>query len=81
MLKLLALPYYRITIWVKNKRNPLQGIRQMDQYNIDLVFNMVKKTAHSKINSSLIQDIEVAMLPKNSTAVINHLNRIYKKKS
>ena len=81
MLKVLALPYYRITIWVKNKRKPLQGIRQMDQYNIDLVFNMVKKTAHSKINSSQIQDIEVAMLPKNSTAVINHLNRIYKKKS
>ena len=52
----------------------------MEQYNIDLVFNMVKKTAHSKINSSLIQDIEVAMLPKNSTAVINYLNHIHRKK-
>lgn len=79
LLKVLVLPYYRITIWVKNKRKPLQGIRQIDQYNIDLVFNMIKKTAHSKINSSLIQDIEVAMLPKNSTAVINHLNRLHKK--
>lgn len=74
------MPYYRITIWVKNKKQPLQGIRQIDQYNIDLVFNMIKKTAHSKINSSLIQDIEVAMLPKQSTAVINYLNRIHKKK-
>ncbi|MBL0069767.1 MAG: hypothetical protein IPP39_15185 [Chitinophagaceae bacterium] len=78
--KILALPYYRIIIWMKNKRKPLQGIRQIDQQNIDVVFNMVKKTAHTKINSSLIQDIEVAMLPKQSTAVINYLNRIHKKK-
>ena len=81
MLKALVLPYYRITIWVKNKRKPLQGIRQMDQYNIDLVFNMIKKTAQSKINSSLIQDIEVVMLPKQSTAVINYLNNIHKKQN
>ncbi|MBK9938914.1 MAG: hypothetical protein IPP02_11100 [Chitinophagaceae bacterium] len=65
---------------MKNKRKPLQGIRQIDQQNIDVVFNMVKKTAHTKLNSSLIQDIEVAMLPKQSTAVINYLNRIHKKK-
>jgi len=65
---------------MKNKRKPLQGIRQIDQQNIDVVYNMVKKTAHTKINSSLIQDIEVAMIPKQSTAVINYLNRIHKKK-
>ena len=65
---------------MKNKREPLQGIRQIDQQNIDVVYNMIKKTAHSKINSSQIQDIEVAMLPKQSTAVINYLNRIHKKK-
>jgi hypothetical protein len=65
---------------MKNKRKPLQGIRQIDQQNIDVVFNMVKKTAHTKLNSSLIHDIEVAMLPKQSTAVINYLNRIHKKK-
>ena len=80
MLKYLALPYYRIIIWMKNKRKPLQGIRQIEQQNIDVVYNMIKKTAHSKINSSQIQDIEVAMLPKQSTAVINYLNRIHKKK-
>ena len=79
MLKLLVLPFYRITIWVKNKNKPLQGIRQIDQYNIDIVFNMIKKTTHTHINSSLIKDIEVAMLPKNSTAVINYLKRIHKK--
>jgi hypothetical protein len=66
---------------MKNKRKPLQGIRQIDQYNIDLVFNMVKKTAYSKLNSSLIQDIEVVMLPKQSTAVINYLNKMHKKKN
>jgi len=81
LLKILGLPYYRITIWVKNRKKPLQGIRQIDQYNIDLVFNMIKKTAQSKINSSLIQDIEVVMLPKQSTAVINYLNNIHRKKN
>ena len=65
---------------VRNERKPLQGIRQIEQQNIDVVYNMIKKTAHSKINSSQIQDIEVAMLPKQSTAVINYLNRIHKKK-
>ena len=65
---------------MKNKRKPLQGIRQIEQQNIDVVYNMIKKTAHSKINSSQIQDIEVAMLPKQSTAVINYLHRIHKKK-
>jgi hypothetical protein len=64
---------------MKNKRKPLQGIRQIDQFNIDVVFNMVRRTTYSKINSSLIQDIEVVMLPKQSTAVINHLNKLHKK--
>ena len=75
------LPYYRITIWLKNKRKPLQGIRQIDHYNIDIVFNMVKRTSETKINSALILDIEVAMLPKKCTAVINHLNSLHKKQS
>ncbi len=68
------MPYYRITIWVKNKRKPLQGIRQIEQYNIDVVNNMVKKMAQSHITGSNIIDIEVAMLSKNSSAVIKYLN-------
>ena len=79
LLKILVLPFYRITIWLKHNRKPLQGIRQIDHYNIDVVFNMIIKTTHSKINSSLIQEIEVVMLPKKSTAVINYLNRIQKR--
>ncbi len=68
------MPYYRITIWVKNNRKPLQGIRQLEQYNIDVVNNMVKKMAQSHITGSNIIDIEVAMLSKNSSAVIKYLN-------
>jgi hypothetical protein len=64
---------------VKNRKKPYQGIRLIEQYNIDLVFNMVRKEAHTRINSSLILDVEVAMLPKRSTAVINYLDKIHRK--
>jgi hypothetical protein len=74
------LPFYRITIWVQNKRKPLQGIRQIDNYNIDVVFNMIKNTARDKIHGTLLLDVEVAMLPKRCTAVINYLEGIHAKK-
>ena len=74
MLKYLAMPYYRITIWVKNKRKPLEGIRFIENYNIDVVHLMVKRTSLQKISDSNFIDLEVAMLAKNSSAVIRHLN-------
>ncbi len=74
MLKYLAMPYYRITIWVKNKRKPLEGIRFIENYNIDVVHLMVKRTSLQKISDSNFIDLEVAMLSKNSSAVIRHLN-------
>ena len=58
------MPYYRITIWLKHKKKPLQGIRQMPQFNIDIVFIMVKDSVFTKIDSSQVLDVEVAMLPK-----------------
>ena len=75
------MPYYRITIWLKNRRKPVQGIRLIEQYNIDLVYNMVQNKARSHYNESSIIEIDVAMLPKRSTAVINYLKSIHKNQS
>ena len=69
------MPYYRITIWLKYKKKPIQGIRVIDHYNIDLVYNMVWQKARSHYNESLLMDIEVAMLPKRCTTVRNYLNK------
>ncbi len=75
LLKRLAVPYYRITIWLKNRRKPLQGIRQIDHFNIDAVYNMIWQKARAHYNDSILVDVEVAMLPKRSTAVRNFINK------
>jgi hypothetical protein len=75
LLKRLVMPYYRITIWLKYKKKPIQGIRVIEHYNIDLVYNMVWQKARSHYNESLLMDIEVAMLPKRCTSVRNYLNK------
>ena len=51
----------------------------MDQYDIELVFRMVKKSEQEKISGSSIVDVEVAMLPNTCTAVINYINQSHKK--
>ena len=75
------MPYYRIIIKVKNRNKPYQGIRLIEQHNIDMVYNMICKSVYDKFHSSIIIDIEVAMLPKKSKEVINHLNRLHRKRS
>lgn len=74
------MPYYRITIWVKDRVKPYEGIRQIEQSNIDIVFNMIEKEIYTKINESLVIDYEVAMLPKTCTAVKNYLLKMHRKK-
>ena len=51
----------------------------MPQYNIDIAFIKVKDSVYTKIDSSQVLDIEIAMLPKTCTAVISYLNRIHRK--
>ena len=79
--KILSLPYYRIIIKVKDRKKPYQGIRLIAQTNIDLVYNMICKSTYEKFHSSIIIDIEVAMLPKQSKEVLNHLTRLHRKRS
>ena len=66
------MPFYRITIWLKNKRKPVSGIRFIEQSNIDIVNIQMQKQARIHYNDSLIIDVEVAMLSKNSKAVKQH---------
>ena len=75
------MPYYKITIKVKNRKKPYQGIRLIEQHNIDLVYNMIQKSTFEKFHSSIVIDIEVSMLPKKSKEVINHLARLHSKRS
>jgi hypothetical protein len=70
------MPFYRITIWLKNKRKPVSGIRFIEQSNIDIVNIQMQKQARIHYNDSLIIDVEVAMLSKNSIAVKQHQKEI-----
>ena len=63
------MPYYRITIHVKNRRKPYQGIRQIEVWNPDAAYRMVKNTVSSKIRESELIKLDVVMLPKNSDEV------------
>ncbi len=73
------MPFYRITIWLKNKRKPVSGIRFIEQSNIDIVNIQIQKQARIHYNDSLIIDVEVAMLSKNSKAVKQHQKEILAK--
>ena len=73
------MPFYRITIWLKNKRKPVSGIRFIEQSNIDIVNIQMQKQARIHYNDSLIIDVEVAMLSKNSKAVKQHQKEILSK--
>ena len=73
------MPFYRITIWLKNKRKPVSGIRFIEQSNIDIVNIQMQKQARIHYNDSLIIDVEVAMLSKNSKAVKQYQKEILSK--
>ena len=62
------MPYYRIVIWTKRKKQPFTGIRLIGEPNINSVYQMVSSKAREKFNSDVI-DIEVQMLSKLCTAI------------
>jgi hypothetical protein len=79
LLKFIALPFYRITIWLKNQRKPLQGIRFVNQSNIDLVQNLMEAKARMNSPINHVIDVEVAMLSKNSTVIKKHQKLILRR--
>ena len=73
------MPFYRITIWLKNKKKPVTGIRFIELNNIEQVqIKIQNKVGHYYFGSELV-DVEVAMLSKNCTAVKRNLKRIMNK--
>lgn len=66
------MPYYRIVIWTKQRKQPFVGIRQYDNYEINNVYAMVRKKADDIYNGGLI-DVEVQMLPKKCKAVQEYI--------
>ena len=73
------MPFYRITIWLKNKKKPVTGIRFIELNNIEQVqIKIQNKVGHYYFGSELV-DVEVAMLSKNCTAVRRNLKRIMNK--
>lgn len=67
------MPYYRITIHVKNRRKPYQGIRQLEVWNPDAAYRMVMHKALSRFRETDIIRLEVVMLPKTSDEVKNYI--------
>ena len=62
------MPYYRILIWTKERKQPYKGIRLIGNPNINAVQQDFKDQAFQKYRDKLI-DVEVQMLSKLCSAV------------
>lgn len=68
------MPYYRIVIWIKKRKQPFTGIRLIGDANINAVFNQMQAKAFETYRKDLI-DVEVQMLSKLSKAVKEFENK------
>jgi hypothetical protein len=62
------MPYYRIIVWTKLRKSPYQGIRRINNTNINEIHNHYQSESKIKYRDKFI-DIEVQMLSKLSKAV------------
>jgi len=69
------MPYYRITIWTKKRKEPFRGIRLIEIWNPDTAYRMVEEKARNHFGSAEITKLDVVMLPKNSPEVKDMRNR------
>ena len=70
------MPFYRITIWIKDVNKPVQGIRQYQNQNISAVTNIARVKAQQHYGEQNIVDIEAAMLSSHSSAVKKYLKNL-----
>lgn len=63
------MPYYRIVIYTKKRKEPFSGIRIIHDPNINAVYQVVRSKAFDTYRKDLIE-IEVQMLSKLCNAVI-----------
>jgi hypothetical protein len=70
----LPMPYYRIVIYTKKRKEPFAGIRHIENANINAVYNLMQSKASSTYRQDLIE-VEVQMLSKLCKAVQEYVNR------
>ncbi|MCU7552912.1 hypothetical protein OCK74_27580 [Chitinophagaceae bacterium LB-8] len=73
------MPFYRIVIWTRKRREPYTGIRQIDNYNIDAVQHIMRVKAEETYRFDFV-DVEVQMISKVSTAVKKYLKELTRKR-
>ena len=69
------MPYYRIVIWTKRRKQPYTGIRLIADPNINAVFVSIQSKANSTYRQDLL-DVEVQMLSKMCRAVQEFEKRV-----
>ena len=74
LLKCLVLPYYRITIWYKSGKVST-GIRASSIGYPEVAHVFFWKKTIAAVNEATIKNFEVALLPKNSAAVMQFLKQ------
>lgn len=62
------MPYYRIVVWTKLRKEPYSGIRLIGDDNINAVFQLYAGKAYEKYRDKYIET-EVQMLSKLCSAV------------
>jgi hypothetical protein len=73
------MPYYKITIWLKDQRKPVEGIRQYELKNLDAVYINTKRKAEALYRSNLI-DVEVLMYSRHSPTIKKYLEGVERKR-
>ena len=62
------MPYYRVVIWTKKRKQPYSGIRFFESPNVNAVQQMCESKARERFPRDLI-DVEAQMLSKFTNAV------------
>ena len=62
------MPYYRVVIWTKKRKQPFTGIRFFESPNINAVQDICEAKARERFSRNLI-DVEAQMLSKFTKVV------------
>ena len=73
------MPFYRITVFVKNKQAPVTGIRELVEYNIERAWQLMEAKAKEAYNSDL-EGFNLMMISKRSADYKEWLEKRNKEK-
>ena len=68
------MPYYRIIIWTKKRREPFRGIRLIEIWNPDTAYRIVEEKARNHFGSAAIttRGIKEKHIPK----IVNLIDKV-----